>query len=201
MHNLINITKTEAATDTSNSSDFTGTVIYNNVACTTISYCVARANATVVVTPYPRPSTTYTGLPHTAGYTLSGVNGESGPTVGTVDVSHTTHTDAGTYAADYWFFTGGANYNNMGNTTISDCIAKATATVVVTPYTCPSTTYTGLDHTASYTINAGNNGAAATTVAVEERGTRHNHTGTTNTDHCRSTTATTNYNHNGVHQD
>jgi hypothetical protein len=45
--------------------------------------------------------------------------------VGTVDVSHTTHTDAGTYASDYWFFTGTPNYNNIGNTTITDCIAKA----------------------------------------------------------------------------
>ena len=39
--------------------------------------------ATVVVTPYTCPSTTYTGLPHTATYTISGVNGETGATVGT----------------------------------------------------------------------------------------------------------------------
>ena len=46
--------------------------------------------------------------------------------------------------ADYWFFTGTANYNNIGNTTISDCIAKATATVVVDAVHLSSTTYTGL---------------------------------------------------------
>ena len=46
-------------------------------------------------------------------------------------MSNTTHTNAGTYASDYWIFTGTANYNNIGNTTITDCIAKATATVVV----------------------------------------------------------------------
>ena len=77
------------------------------------------------------------------------MNGETGATVGIVDVSNTTHTNAGTYAADYWFFTGAANYNNIGNTTITDCIAKANATVVVAAYTCPTTTYTGLPHTAT----------------------------------------------------
>ena len=71
------------------------------------------------------------------------MNGETGATVGTVDVSNTTHTNAGTYTTDSWSFTGTANYNDIGNTTITDCIAKATATVVVTPYTCPTTTYTG----------------------------------------------------------
>jgi hypothetical protein len=49
-----------------------------------------------------------------------------------VDVSNTTHTNAGTYNADYWFFTGTANYNNIGNTTITDVINKATPTVSVT---------------------------------------------------------------------
>ena len=83
-----------------------------------------------MVTAYTCPTTTYTGLPHTATVvSITGVNGETGATVGTVDVSNTTHTNAGTYAADYWFFTGAANYNNIGNTTITDCIAKAHLTV------------------------------------------------------------------------
>ena len=56
------------------------------------------------------------------------MNGETGATVGTVDVSNTTHTNAGTYNSDYWFFTGTANYNNIGNTTITDQIDKANAT-------------------------------------------------------------------------
>src|SRR5207248_2241188 len=61
-------------------------------------------------------------------YTITGVNGETGATVGTVDVSHTTHTSAATYAADYWFFTGTGNYNDIGNTTITDVINKKNAT-------------------------------------------------------------------------
>jgi hypothetical protein len=48
-------------------------------------------------------------------------------TVGTVDVSHTIHTDAGTYSADYWTFTGTANYKNIAATTIIDTIDKADA--------------------------------------------------------------------------
>src|SRR5262249_60493806 len=102
---------------------------------------VNKANATVVVTPYTCPSTTYTGLPHTATYTITGVNGEHDATVGTIDVSGTTHTNAGTYNNDPWTFTGAANYNNTSGT-VDDCIAKANETVVVTAYTCPSTTYT-----------------------------------------------------------
>ena len=77
----------------------------------------------VVVTPY---TVTYDGNPHTATVaSITGVNGETGATVGTVDVSNTTHTNAGTYSSDSWIFTGTANYNNIGNTTITDVITTA----------------------------------------------------------------------------
>jgi len=83
-----------------------------------------------VVTPYTSLTTTYDGHPHMAGVTsITGVNGETGVTVGTVDVGHTTHTNAGTYATDYWFFTGTANYNDIGNTTITDSIKQAPLTI------------------------------------------------------------------------
>src|SRR5207247_8534685 len=69
---------------------------------TTITDTTGKANATVVVTPYTSLTTTYDGNPHTATITsITGVNSETGATVGTVNVSHTTHTDAGTYASDY----------------------------------------------------------------------------------------------------
>jgi hypothetical protein len=68
------------------------------------SLTVGKATATVVVTPY---TVTYDGNPHTATVTsITGVCGETDATVGTVNVSNNEHTDAGTYAADYWFFTG-----------------------------------------------------------------------------------------------
>ena len=128
----LNTTHTNAGTYASDSWSFTGTANYNNIASTTITDTINKANATVVVTPY---TVTYDGNPHTATVTsITGVNGETGATVGTVTLN-TTHTNAGTYASDSWSFTGTANYNNIASTTITDTINKATATVVVTPYT------------------------------------------------------------------
>ena len=81
---------------------------------------ITKADATVVVTPY---TVVYDLAPHTAKITsINGVNYETGATVGTVDVSNTTHTNPGSYTTDYWFFTGTANYYNIGNTTITDTI-------------------------------------------------------------------------------
>ena len=134
-------THTDAGTYAADYWFFTGSVNYNDIGNTTITDCIAKANATVVVTPYTCPATTYTGLTHTATYTITCVNGETGATVGTVDVTDTIHTNVGVYNGDHWTFTGTANYNNTSGT-VYDCIAKATATVVVTPYTCPTTTYT-----------------------------------------------------------
>jgi hypothetical protein len=109
----------------------TDTINYNSTS-KDVTINVNKATAVVVVTPY---TVTYDGNSHTATVTsITGVNGESGATVGTVTLN-TTHTAAGTYASDSWSFTGAANYNNIAATTITDTINKATATVVVTPYT------------------------------------------------------------------
>src|SRR5258706_11330961 len=75
---------------------------------------ITKADATVVVTPY---TAIYSGLQHSATVTsITGVNGETDATVGTVTLN-TTHKDAGTYATDSWTFTGTRNYNNIGSTT------------------------------------------------------------------------------------
>ena len=178
---------------------FTGTANYNNTSGT-VDDCIAKADATVVVTPYTCPTTTYTGLAHTATYTISGVNGETGAAVGTINVSGTTHTNAGTYNNDPWSFAGGANYNDQ-NGTVNDCIAKAAAVVVVTRYTCPSTTYTGLAHTATYTIAGVNGESGATVGTVNVSGTSHTNAGTYNNDPW-SFTGTANYeNQNGTVND
>ena len=63
---------------------------------------------------------------------ITGVNGETGATVGTVDVSGTTHVVANTYN-DTWSFTGTANYNNIGATPITDIINKKDATWTTNP--------------------------------------------------------------------
>ena len=72
------------------------------------SVTVNKANATFTVTPY---NVEYDGLQHTATMGLiTGVNGETGATVGSVNLNGTTHTNAGTYTAT-WTFTGTGNYN------------------------------------------------------------------------------------------
>jgi len=122
-------------------------------------FVIQKANATFTVTPYTSLTTTYDGHSHTAAVTsITGVNGETGATVGTVDVSHTTHINAGTYTSDYWFFTGGTNYNDIGNTTIIDSIKKADAVVAVSGY---SGTYDGFPHGASGSVTGVDAGGAA----------------------------------------
>src|SRR5207248_10662350 len=113
------------------------------------------------VSPY---TVTYNGLERTASVSaITGVNGETGATVGTVDVSNTKHTNASTYSSDTWSFTGTANYNNQGPTTITDKINKADATFTVSPY---DVTYNGLERTASVSAITGVNGETAATVGT-----------------------------------
>src|SRR5205823_2185893 len=112
---------------------------------------IAKADAAVMVTGY---SVTYDGHSHTATYTITGVNSETGNTVGTVTLN-TTHTNAGIFNTDSWSFTGGANYNDIGNTTVTDTINKANATVVVTAY---HVAYDNNPHTATITPITGVNG-------------------------------------------
>jgi hypothetical protein len=79
-----------------------------------------------VVTPY---GVTYDGGAHTATVSaITGVNGETGATVGNVTLN-TTHTSAGTYASDSWSFAGAANYNDIAGTPITDVINKAALTI------------------------------------------------------------------------
>jgi hypothetical protein len=187
-----NTTHTNAGTYAADYWFFIGTANYNNIGNTTITDCIAKANAAVVVAAYTCPTTTYTGLPYTATVvSITGVNGETGATVGAVDVSNTTHTNAGTYAADYWFFTGTANYSDIGNTTITDCIAKANATIVVTPY---NVAYDNQPHTATITSITGVNGETGATVGtVDVSHTTHTLPGVYSTDYWFFT-GTANYN-------
>ena len=62
-----------------------------------------------MVTAY---NVTYNGMPHTATYTITGVGSDTGAAGSSINVTDTTHTNAGTYNGDSWSFTGGTNYNN-----------------------------------------------------------------------------------------
>lgn len=110
-------------------STCTATATNNGDANHTASQAIAQINiipapATVVATPY---EVEYDGQPHTATFAITGVNGESGATVGTV-THGTTHTNVGTYS-DTWSFTG-ANYLSIGATAITNKIKDTTAPVI-----------------------------------------------------------------------
>src|SRR5690242_16412406 len=100
---------------------------------------IAKANPIISVTPY---SVTYDGDPHSASGSATGVKGEA---LSGLDLSSTNHTNAGSYTTDAWSFTDvTGNYNN-DNGTVDDEIAKANASISVTPY---NVIYTGRSHSA-----------------------------------------------------
>jgi hypothetical protein len=124
-------------TDTWTFHDDTGN--YND-ASDTVSDSIARAEATCTVNGY---DVTYDGDPHTATGMCTGVKGES---LSGLDLSATTHTNAGEYPTDAWTFTDvSGNYNDTSGT-VSDSIARAEATCTVTAYTV---TFDGSYHTAT----------------------------------------------------
>ena len=186
----LNTTHTNANNYAGDTWSFTGTGNYNDISPTTITDIIGKATPTVVVTPY---NITYDGLSHSATYTITGVNGETNGTVGTIDVSGTTHTNANTYAADSWSFMGSGNYNNISPTSITDIIGKATPTVVVTPY---NITYDGLSHSATYTITGVNGETNGTVGTIDVSGTTHTNANTYNSD-AWTLTGTSNYNNIG----
>src|SRR5205823_7202493 len=123
-----------------------------------------KINATITVTPY---SVNYDGTPHTATGTATGVGGAN---VGTLTLTGTTHTNAGTYNGDAWTFAGGTNYNDASGA-VNDSIAKINATITVTPY---SVNYDGTPHTATGT-STGVGGANVGTLTLT--GTTHTNAG------------------------
>jgi hypothetical protein len=101
---------------------------------------ITKANATINVTAY---SVIYDGNSHTATGTATGVNGES---LSGLDLSGTTHTNAGTYNGDGWTFTDATgNYNNTTGT-VNDSISRASASITVNGY---SGVYDGAAHGAT----------------------------------------------------
>src|SRR4029079_9319544 len=135
---------TNAGTYNGDPWTFTGTANYNNQSGTVDDF-IGKGNATVVVTAY---SVTFDANPHTATYTITGVGTDTTAAGSSINVSATTHTDAGTYNGDAWSFSGGNNYNDQ-NGAVDDVIGKANATVVVTAY---NVTYDANPHTATYMI-------------------------------------------------
>jgi hypothetical protein len=176
-------THTEAGDYPTDSWSFDGNGNYNSTSGV-VHDSIAKANANITVTPY---SVTYNGSAHTAVGSATGVGGvdlSSG-----FDLSGTTRTHAGDYPTDTWSFSGGVNYNDA-NGVIHDCIKKADATIVVTPYTSATTTYDGRPHTASGTAT-GVNGESLS--GLDLGGTTHTNAGDYPSDPWTFTDGTGNY--------
>ena len=181
---LSGTTHTNAGTYATDSWIFTDTNGNYGNTSGTVSDSIAKASAAIKVTPY---SVTYDGNPHTATGRATGVNGQS---LSGLDLSGTTHTNAGTYATDSWIFTdSNGNYGNTSGT-VSDSIAKASATIKVTPY---SVTYDGNPHTATGTATGVNSQSLS---GLNLSGTTHTNAGTY-TDSWTFTDSTCNYNNAG----
>ena len=98
-----------------------------NSASGTVHDEIAKADASISVSPY---STTYNCAAHMATGTATGVCSDD--LSSSLDLSGTSHTDAGDYPSDSWTFTN-PNYNSQSGT-VHDEIAKADASISVSPY-------------------------------------------------------------------
>ncbi|HET9407547.1 MAG TPA: Ig-like domain repeat protein [Candidatus Sulfotelmatobacter sp.] len=126
---------------------------------------VNKATAQISVTPY---NVFYDGMSHTATGTATGVGGAD--LSADLNLSGTTHTNAGDYPSDGWTFTDPAGNYNSASGSVHDVIGKATAQITVTPY---NVTYDGNSHTATGT---------ATGIGGIDLSADLNLTGTTHTD-------------------
>ncbi len=106
----------------------------------------AKAAATITVTPY---NVTYDGAAHTATGSATGVGALNLSAL--LNLSGTTHTNAGPYLADVWSFAGNSNYS-AANGTVDDNISKAAATITADAKT---KTYADTDPALTYQITAG----------------------------------------------
>ena len=140
---LTGTTHTNAATYNGDPWTFTDPAGNYTTQNGTVNDLINKATATINVTAY---TVTYDGNPHTASGTATGVGGVDLSTL--LDLTGTTHTNAGTYNNDPWTFTDPAGNYTDQNGTVNDLINKATAVIVVTPYTL---TYDGNAHTATGT--------------------------------------------------
>ena len=161
--NLSGTTHTNAGAYSSDPWTFAGSTNYNSTSGTT-SNNIAKANAIINVTPY---DVTYDGNSHTSTGTATGINSEDLSTG--LDFSATAHVNAGDYTGDTWTFSDVAGNYNDSNGTVDNSIAKANATINVTPY---DVTYDSDSHTATGT---------ATGINSEDLSSLLNLSGTTHT--------------------
>ena len=114
----------------------------------TVNDSIGQASATIVVTSYTSASTTYDGNAYAATGTATGIGGVD--LSGDLALSGTTHSNAGTFTDGWSFHDAAGNYADQSGT-VTDSIGRASAVIVITPYTSASTTFDGNAHTATGT--------------------------------------------------
>jgi hypothetical protein len=113
---------------------------YNPAADVPQSFQIAKADANCNVNGY---STTYNAASHTATGSCVGVGGDG--TLSGLDLSNTTHTNAGSYNDPWTFNDASGNYDNTSGS-VNDQIARADAVCAISGY---SGTYDGAAHGAT----------------------------------------------------
>ncbi len=137
----------------------------------TVHDVISQASAAITVTPY---SVTFDGNPHTA----TGTATCAGIVVsGDLNLSGTTHTNAGDYPTDPWTFHDPNNNCNDKNGTVDDKISKVDPVITVTPYNVP---YDAQPHTA--TVTTATCGGMNVKMDVDVSGTTHTNAGDYPTD-------------------
>ena len=106
-----------------------------------------------------------TATPHTATGTATGVNSES---LSGLDLSGTTHTNAGNYPTDPWTFTDSTGNYNDANGTVNDVIGQVSSTTTVT---VANATYDGNPHGGSASVTGAGGLNQSLTVTYSGRNT------------------------------
>ena len=104
-----------------------GTLIKSN-----LNDLISKANANFSITPLTPYNVTYDGKAHTATGSATGVGGVN--LSGNLNLTGTTHTNAGAYGSDNWTFIDPAGNYSSASGTIADTIAKANANIAITQY-------------------------------------------------------------------
>ncbi len=158
----LSLTPTASYANNTNAGTATASYIYagdaNHLASDdSRDFDIAKASAVIVVIPY---SVTYDGNSHTASGTAVGVLNEN---LSGLDLSGTTHTNAGT-TTDAWTFTDATgNYNDASDTVVNS-IAKAASLTTVTIAGGPFT-YNGSAQTPATVSVTGAGGLSLTPTA------------------------------------
>jgi uncharacterized repeat protein (TIGR01451 family) len=117
-------------------------------------FSIDKVNATITVTPY---SVTYDGNPHTATGSVLGILSEI---LAGLDLSLTTHTDAGIYNGDVWNFTDVTGNYNDDSGTVDDLISPPEMDDLTVEKTVDNDN-PDVGETITYTIVVTNNGEGA----------------------------------------